>query len=68
MNTLQSFIYEGQDAEYVVYWDMQDGQLELEATLGINTVTDDLYDDVIADMCDIAWDEYISRKDYDHGC
>jgi hypothetical protein len=68
MKTVQSFIYEGQDAEYVVYWDMLDGQLDLEATLGINTVTDDLYDDVLADMYDIAWDEYISRKDYDHGC
>ena len=65
---IQSFIYEGGDAEYDVYWDIEDGQLDIEVHLGIFNVTDELYDDVLADICDIAWDEYIAKKDYDHGC
>ena len=64
----KSFIFNGQDAQYVVYWHMQDGQFEplsivVKATLGNNDVTDDLYADIISEMCDMAWDE--AKKDHD---
>ena len=68
---IKSFIFYGRDAEYVVYWDMQDGQLDpfsivVKATLGPNDVTDDLYADIIAEMCDMAWDE--AKKNHEnHG-
>jgi hypothetical protein len=58
----KSFIFNGQDAQYVVYWHNKDGQLDpfsivVKATLGNNDVTDDLYADIISEMCDMAWDE-----------
>ena len=48
--TQKSFIFYGQDAQYVVYWHNNDGQLDpfsivVKATLGNNDVTDDLYAD-----------------------
>ena len=60
--TQKSFIFDGQDAQYVVHWHNKDGQLDpfsivVKATLGNNDVTDDLYADIISEMCDMAWDE-----------
>jgi hypothetical protein len=68
---IKSFIFYGQDAKYVVYWHNKDGQLDpfsivVKATLGNNDVTDDLYADIISEMCDMAWDE--AKKDHDQGC
>jgi hypothetical protein len=68
---IKSFIFYGQDAKYVVYWHNKDGQLDpfsivVKATLGLNDVTDSLHADIIAEMCDVAWDE--AKKDHDQGC
>jgi hypothetical protein len=68
---IKSFIFYGKDAKYVVYWHNKDGQLDpfsivVKATLGLNDVTDSLQADIIAEMCDVAWDE--AKKDHDQGC
>ena len=39
---------------------------ERRKALGLNDVTDSLHADIIAEMCDVAWDE--AKKDHDQGC